>query len=236
MAAPSTPPLRVAPVTLTGRVVRLEPLGPEHLDDLAQIGLEPSLWRWITYPVRTRDDLRAYIEDALRDREAGRAMPFATIEQSSSRPIGSTRFGNIDLFNRRVEIGWTWVALAWQRSAVNTEAKLLMLRHAFDDLGCNRVEFKTDSLNVQSRSALLGIGAVEEGTLRNHMVTASDRLRHSVYYSVIASEWPAVRARLEARLAAGGGSAESASREDGRPIATAPAPGSLILPGDNETG
>src|SRR3990172_6651818 len=215
MAAPSTPPLRVAPVTLTGRVVRLEPLGPEHLDDLAQIGLEPSLWRWITYPVRTRDDLRAYIEDALRDREAGRAMPFATIEQSSSRPIGSTRFGNIDLFNRRVEIGWTWVALAWQRSAVNTEAKLLMLRHAFDDLGCNRVEFKTDSLNVQSRSALLGIGAVEEGTLRNHMVTASDRLRHSVYYSVIASEWPAVRARLEARLAAGGGSAESASREDG---------------------
>jgi RimJ/RimL family protein N-acetyltransferase len=189
------------PVTLTGSVVRLEPLGLEHLDGLAEIGLDPALWRWIGFPVRTKDDLRRYIEDALRDREAGRAMPFATIERASGRPIGSTRFGNIDLFNRRVEIGWTWVAPPWQRSAVNTEAKLLMLEHAFEDLGCNRVEFKTDSLNTQSRNALLGIGAVEEGTLRNHMVTESGRLRHSVYFSVIASEWPSVRARLERRLA-----------------------------------
>jgi RimJ/RimL family protein N-acetyltransferase len=189
------------PVTLTGSVVRLEPLGLEHLDGLAEIGLDPALWRWIGFPVRTKDDLRRYIEGALRDREAGRAMPFATIERASGRPIGSTRFGNIDLFNRRVEIGWTWVAPPWQRSAANTEAKLLMLEHAFEDLGCNRVEFKTDSLNTQSRNALLGIGAVEEGTLRNHMVTESGRLRHSVYFSVIASEWPSVRARLERRLA-----------------------------------
>ena len=199
--ATSEAPLRVEPVTLTGRVVRLEPLGLEHLDALAEVGLDPALWRWITFPVRDRDGLRGYIEEALRDREAGRAMPFATIEQSSNRPIGSTRFGNIDLFNRRVEIGWTWVAPPWQRSAVNTEAKLLMLEHAFERLGCNRVEFKTDSLNEQSRAALLGIGAVEEGILRNHMVTESGRLRHSAYYSVIATEWPVVRARLEARLA-----------------------------------
>ena len=196
----SPAPNRVEAVTLTGRVVRLEPLGLEHLDELAEIGLDPSLWRWISWPVRTKDDLRGYIEEALRDREAGRAMPFATVELSSGRPIGSTRFGNIDLFNKRVEIGWTWVGPAWQRSAVNTEAKLLMLEHAFERLGCNRVEFKTDSLNTQSRNALLGIGAVEEGTLRDHMVTESGRLRHSVYFSIIAPEWPAVRRRLEERL------------------------------------
>jgi RimJ/RimL family protein N-acetyltransferase len=194
-------PSRVDPVTLTGSVIRLEPLGLEHLDSLAEVGLDPALWRWIGFPVRTKDDLRRYIEDALRDREAGRAMPFATIHRASGRPIGSTRFGNIDLFNRRVEIGWTWVAPAWQRTAANTEAKLLMLEHAFGHLGCNRVEFKTDSLNTQSRQALLGIGATEEGTLRNHMVTESGRLRHSVYFSVIASEWPMVRSRLEERLA-----------------------------------
>ena len=172
----------------------------EHLDALAEVGLDPALWRWLAFPVRTKDGLRAYIEEALRDREAGRSMPFATVELATGRPIGSTRYGNIDLFNRRVEIGWTWVAVPWQRSAVNTEAKLLMLEHAFERLGCNRVEFKTDSLNEQSRNALLGIGAKEEGILRNHMVTETDRLRHSVYYSVIAPEWPEVRARLEQRL------------------------------------
>jgi RimJ/RimL family protein N-acetyltransferase len=198
--APS-PPTRVEPVTLSGRVVRLQPLGVEHLEPLAEVGLDPVLWRWIGFPVRTKDDLRRYIEDALRDREAGRAMPFVIIERSSGRPIGSTRFGNIDLFNRRVEIGWTWVATPWQRTGANTETKLLLVGHAFDRLACNRVEFKTDSLNTQSRQALLGIGAVEEGTLRNHMVTESGRLRHTVYFSVTAEEWPLVRTRLEERLA-----------------------------------
>ena len=197
-------PIRVEPVTLTGRAARLEPLGSEHLDGLAEIGLDPVLWRWIPFPVRTKDDLRRYIEEALRDREAGRAMAFVTVEQATNRPIGSTRYGNIDLGNRRLEIGWTWVAPPWQRSAINTEAKLLMLEHAFERLGANRVEFKTDSLNTQSRNALLGIGAIEEGTLRNHMVTESGRLRHSVYFSVIAPEWPLVRERLERRLAEGG--------------------------------
>lgn len=191
---------RVEPVTLTGSVVRLEPLGLAHLDGLADVGLDPVLWRWIPFPVRTRDDLRRYIEDALRDREAGRAMPFATIERASGRPIGSTRYGSIDLANRRVEIGWTWVAPAWQRSAVNTEAKLLMLEHAFERLGCIRVEFKTDALNAQSRSALLGIGATQEGILRQHMVTETPRLRDSVYFSILDAEWPAVKERLRARL------------------------------------
>lgn len=197
----TTPPPTIEPVTLHGRVIRLEPLSMDHFEGLTEIGLDPELWRWIGFPVRTRDDLRRYIEDGLRDRDAGRAMPFATVVAADGRPIGSTRYGNVDLFNRRVEIGWTWVARPWQRSAVNTEAKLLLLEHAFEVLGCNRVEFKTDSLNEQSRNALRGIGAVEEGILRNHMVTESGRLRHSVYYSVIVSEWPAVREGLKARLA-----------------------------------
>ena len=194
------PPAVIEPVTLVGSTIRLEPLSLDHFEGLVEIGLDPELWRWIGFPVRTRDDLRRYIEDALRDREAGRAMPFATVLLDGSRPIGSTRYGNVDLFNRRVEIGWTWVARPWQRSSVNTEAKLLLLGHAFERLGCNRVEFKTDSLNEQSRGALLGIGAKEEGILRNHMVTESGRLRHSVYYSVIRDEWPAVRDGLRARL------------------------------------
>jgi RimJ/RimL family protein N-acetyltransferase len=202
----ASPPasLRIEPVTLSGRIVRLEPLGLEHLDALAEVGLDPVLWQWITFPTRTRDDLRAYIEEALRDREAGKAMPYVTIAQSTGRPIGSTRYGNVDLFNKRVEIGWTWLTPLWQRSGANTEAKLLMLEHAFDRLGCNRVEFKTDSLNTQSRNALLGIGATHEGIFRNHMVTESGRLRHSAYYSVIREEWPEVRARLERRLEQGG--------------------------------
>ena len=196
----ATHPTTLEPVTLEGRVVRLEPLALEHLDALAEVGLDLELWRWIPFPIRTKDGLRGYVEEALRDRAAGRAMPFVTVLQQTGQPIGSTRFGNVDLANRRVEIGWTWVAQPWQRSAVNTEAKLLMLEHAFERLGCNRVEFKTDSLNEQSRNALRGIGAAEEGILRNHMVTETDRLRHSVYYSVIRSEWPAVEAHLRERL------------------------------------
>jgi N-acetyltransferase len=204
-------PLRVEPVTLTGSVVRLEPLGLEHVDALAEVGLDPVLWRWIPFPVRTKDQLRDYVETALRDREAGRAMPFVTIERASDRPIGSSRFGNIDLTNRRVEIGWTWVAPPWQRSAVNTEAKLLMLEHAFERLGCIRVEFKTDALNSQSRNALLGIGATQEGVFRQHMVTETDRLRDSVYFSILDREWPDVKVRLQERLAAGGRSGERGS-------------------------
>ena len=212
----TTPQLTIEPVTPHGRVIRLEPLSLDHFEGLTAVGLDPELWRWIGFPVRTRDDLRRYVEEALRDRDAGHAMPFATVLQADGRPIGSTRYGNVDLFNRRVEIGWTWVARPWQRSAVNTEAKLLLLEHAFEVLGCNRVEFKTDSLNEQSRNALRGIGAQEEGILRNHMVTESGRLRHSVYYSVIVSEWPAVRGHLRARLARYADEAASGAHGPGR--------------------
>jgi len=190
----------VQPVTLEGKCIRLEPLSLAHHAALCHVGLDQDVWRWITAPVRTPEEMRAYIETALAEQAAGTALPFATIERASGRAIGSTRYGNIDRSNRRVEIGWTWIARPWQRTAVNTEAKYLMLRHAFETLGCIRVELKTDSLNERSRKAILRIGAQEEGTFRNHMITASGRIRHTVYYSIIDSEWPAVKANLEEKL------------------------------------
>lgn len=188
------------PVTLEGRFVRLEPLTLAHLDQLCEIALDEDLWRWTTNQVRTCDELREYIEAALQGQQQGTALPFATIERASGRAIGSTRYGNVELRDRRVEIGWTWVGRPWQRTAVNTEAKYLMLRYAFETLGCIRVELKTDALNERSRRAIQRIGAKEEGLLRQHMITASGRLRDTVYFSVIDREWPEVKTALEARL------------------------------------
>lgn len=190
----------VQPVTLDGRIVRLEPLSLDHLDDLADVAFEGDLWRWTAVQPANRDGLRAWIEAAVRTREAGTEMAFATVDRSTGKAIGSTRFMSIVPEHRRLEIGWTWVALAWQRRGANREAKYLQLRHAFEDLGANRVEFKTDSLNERANPALLGIGATFEGTFRNHMIMPGDRLRHSNYYSVPVEDWPAVKARLEATL------------------------------------
>ncbi len=191
----------VHPVTLEGRRVRLEPMSPAHLGGLTEVGLDEELWRWTTTRIGTDAEMRAYVEAALGEQARGGALPFATVERDSGRVVGSTRFGNIDRENRKAEIGWTWIGRAWQRTAVNTEAKLLMLAHAFDVWRCVRVELKTDSLNERSRRAILRIGAKEEGTLRNHMITHTGRLRHSVYFSVIESEWPQVKADLETKLA-----------------------------------
>jgi RimJ/RimL family protein N-acetyltransferase len=150
--------------------------------------------------VHSPADMVAYVEAALAELEAGQSLPFATLDRQSGRVVGSTRFGSLDRRNLRVEIGWTWIARPWQRSPVNTEAKYLMLRYAFEELGCMRVELKTDALNERSRRAIARLGAVEEGVLRSHMVTAHGRVRDTVYYSIIAPEWPAVRARLEQRV------------------------------------
>ncbi len=188
------------PITLEGRYIRLVPLSLEHHRGLCEVGLDEELWRWTAQPVRTSEEMRAYVQTALDEQARGVALPFATIEKASGRVIGSTRYGNIDRANRRVEIGWTWLGLQWQRTAANPEAKYLMLRHSFEIWDCIRVEFKTDSLNERSRAALLRIGAKEEGVFRNHMITSTGRLRHSVYYSIIASEWPAVKAQLEEKL------------------------------------
>ena len=192
--------MAVSPVLLEGAHVRLEPLVKEHLAGLAAVGLDEELWRWIPTPVRTQEEMAAYIEAALNEQERGLALPFAIVEKATGRAIGSTRYANIDRMHHRVEIGWTWVARDWQRTPMNTEAKYLLLKHAFETLGCMRVELKTDSLNERSRAAILRIGAREEGIFRNHMTTASGRVRHTVYFSIIDSEWPAVKARLEAKL------------------------------------
>lgn len=193
---------RVEPVTLEGTQVRLEPLALAHLDGLCAVGLEPELWKWIPTEVRDRGEMQAYVELALDERRRGVSMPFATLLKADGQVVGSTRYGNVDLKNRRVEIGWTWIGKPWQRSAVNTEAKLLMLRHAFEVLGCLRVELKTDALNEKSRNAILRLGAKQEGIFRKHMLTYSGRMRDTVYFSILDNEWPALRAGLEAKLAA----------------------------------
>ncbi len=185
---------------MEGAVARLEPLTLDHVAGLTEVGLDAEIWRWTLSAVTTPGEMRTLVESALAAAAAGTEVPFVTVEVATGRVIGSTRFLSIDAQHRRVEIGYTWVAPPWQRTALNTEAKLLMLRHAFDTLGALRVEFKTDSLNERSRAALAGIGATEEGTLRNHMVTDTGRRRHSVYFSVIEEEWPRVRMHLEARL------------------------------------
>jgi RimJ/RimL family protein N-acetyltransferase len=206
MAVPTTTnPMRITtPLTLTGSHVRLEPIGEGHAEGLLAAAQDESIWRWMLAVIHTRDDLRAYLETAYRNRDAGTQYPFVTIDQASGRVIGSTRYDAIDPANRGLEIGWTWINPAWQRTAINTEAKYLMLRHAFEVMGCIRVQLKTDSLNEKSRAAIARLGAKEEGTLRNHMIiAATGRIRHSVLFSITAEEWPTVKASLEGKLAAG---------------------------------
>ncbi len=193
--------MQIEPVTLLGKRVRLEPLTIEHLSPLCEAGQDAEIWRWFTAPLLTAEDMQRWIETALGNQSEGTALPFATIEQASGRAVGSTRFGNIDTANRRAEIGWTWLGLKWQRTPLNTEAKYLMLRHAFEVWGCIRVELKTDVLNERSRAAILRLGAKQEGILRKHMITATGRIRDSMYFSILDTEWPDVKARLEEKLA-----------------------------------
>jgi RimJ/RimL family protein N-acetyltransferase len=192
--------MNVEEVTLEGARLRLEPLTQSHHAMLCAVGLDDELWRWSPKPVRTADEMAEYVALALAEQAAGRARPFAIIDKATGQAIGSTRFGAIEPAHRRVEIGWTWLARSYHRTAANTEAKYLLLRHAFETLGCIRVELKTDSLNERSRAAIRRIGAREEGILRNHMITASGRIRHTVYYSIVAEEWPEVKHGLERRL------------------------------------
>lgn len=191
----------VTPVTLEGSIVRLEPLSEAHLEGLAEVAFDPSIWRWTLVQPTEIEGLRGWVETALANRADGSEMPFVTIDIETGRPIGSTRFMSIVPEHRRLEIGWTWVAPAWQRRGANQEAKYLQLRHAFEVLEANRVEFKTDSLNEKANPALLSVGATFEGTFRNHMIMPGGRLRHSNYYSVTREEWPDRKAKLEARIA-----------------------------------
>ncbi len=199
----TTPLNIVLPLELEGSVVRLEPIRREHARlfwEVAQNDAE-DIFRWIPYPMKTPEDFERVIAKAFEEQERGESVVFATVERKSRRVIGSTRFMNIDRANRRVEIGSTWIAPAWQRTSVNTEAKYLMLRHAFEMWKCIRVELKTDALNQKSRNAILRIGAKEEGTLRRHLITWTGRVRDTVYFSILDDEWPQVKAKLGTTLA-----------------------------------
>jgi N-acetyltransferase len=189
------------PVTLEGRIVRLEPLRRDHGPALwdAQKDHVHDLFRWIPFPVLTESDSDKWMDTAFAEQERGESVVFVTVERSSGCVIGSTRYMNINRANRRAEIGSTWIAPAWQRTAVNTEAKYLMLKHAFEEQGCIRVELKTDALNQKSRNAILRIGAKEEGTYRRHLITSTGRVRDTVYFSILDSEWPEVKSKLEER-------------------------------------
>lgn len=190
-------------LVLRGRHAELRPLTEADLDGLAEVGLDASIWRWMPEPVRSRDELLNWIQSAIADREAGIAMPFTVRSASDGRIAGTTRFGNIMLAHGRVEIGWTWYGASFQRTGINTECKLLLFGHAFEVLGCTRVELKTDRRNARSRAAILRIGAKEEGTLRKHMPCADGTIRDTVYYSVLDDEWPDVKRALAARLERG---------------------------------
>jgi RimJ/RimL family protein N-acetyltransferase len=190
----------LAPVVLEGRRVRLEPLGAADAARLLPVASDRELWRLTREDGSSAEELAAYIERALAAQAQGTALPFVIVEIASGTAVGSTRFGNYERADRRIEIGWTWVGRPWQRTSVNTEAKLLLLTHAFETLGMRRVELKTDVLNQQSRRAILRLGATEEGIFREHMVTSRGRVRDSVWFSILAREWDAVKTRLTAAL------------------------------------
>jgi RimJ/RimL family protein N-acetyltransferase len=192
----------VTPVTLEGSVVRLEPIRREHAEifwEIAKDALD-DIFQWIPYRMQTREDFQTLVERIFDEQNRGESVAFATVERASGQVIGSTRFMNIDRLNRRVEIGSTWIVPAWQRTAVNTEAKFIMLRRAFEVWQCIRVELKTDALNQRSRNAILRVGAKEEGTLRKHVITWTGRVRDSVYFSILDTEWPEAKSALEQKL------------------------------------
>jgi RimJ/RimL family protein N-acetyltransferase len=191
-----------SPFSLKGTHVRLEPLRPEHAPMLWEIAKDhlSDLFQWIPYKLESLEDFQAFNRQVLDEQARGLSIPFASFEQHSNQIVGTTRYMNMDLANRKVEIGSTWIAPRWQRTVINTEAKYLMLRHAFEVWQYLRVELKTDALNERSRNAILRLGAKEEGTLRKHMLAYDGRQRDSVYFSVLDTEWPGVKARLESKL------------------------------------
>lgn len=192
--------MKIEPVILEGEFVRLEPLRIEHLEALYEVGTDETLWYWTINVVKEIGDMKKYVETALEEFARKSSLPFVTIDKNSGKVIGSTRFGNIDVKNRRAEIGWTWINSQWQRTQINTEAKLLMLTHAFEIWKCVRVELKTDALNEKSRNAIRRIGAKEEGIFRKHMLTDAGRFRDTVYFSILDKEWPGVKENLRSKL------------------------------------
>jgi N-acetyltransferase len=190
------------PVTLRGTSVRLEPLTIGHVPALTRVGLDPELWRWQPKVIATPGDMHEYVQAALDQQSKGEGLPYVIIDPTSEQVVGSTRYFDIVLRHRRLEIGATWIARSHQRTAINTEAKLLLLTHAFETLGAGKVVLKTEMLNEQSRRAILRLGAIEEGRFRRHLFTDSGRPRDMVYFSILEAEWPGVKAGLREKLQA----------------------------------
>ena len=185
---------------LEGASLRLEPLSETHLPGLVEIAFDERIWRYMLLSVKTPDDLRCWLGSALQAKAAGSTMPWATVLKAENRVIGSTRFLDLDMKHRTVEIGHTWLVPDYHGTGLNPEAKLLQLTYAFEELRMNRVALKTHHQNLQSQAAMRKMGAIEEGTFRNHYVMPDGSLRHSVWFSIIREEWPQVKSRLEERL------------------------------------
>jgi RimJ/RimL family protein N-acetyltransferase len=193
--------IAIQPIILTGEAVRLEPLGLQHLDDLIQAGSAADIWKYMPYgDMGAPGKMREFIAELLKKQAAGTDLPFCVIYRQTGKAIGMTRFLDIQPANRGLEIGGTWYVTEFQRTRVNSECKFLLLQHAFEVLGCNRVQFKTDVRNERSRRAIERIGAQFEGILREHIIMPDGTIRSSAYYSILASEWPGVKAKLSERL------------------------------------
>jgi len=192
----------IHPMTLAGKIIRLEPMTEAHVPELARLGLDPRIWQYMIYgQMNTEDDLRGWVREILRRQERGTDLPFTVIHQQSNRAIGTTRYMEIHPQHRGLEIGGTWYGMEFQGSGVNAEAKYLLLCHAFEVWRCIRVQIKTDLRNIRSQRAIERLGAIKEGVLRDHVILPDGYVRSSVIYSILESEWPAVKARLEERLA-----------------------------------
>jgi N-acetyltransferase len=193
--------MAITPVILEGRQVILEPMRMDHLTELAAVGLDAAVWRWMPIRVETPGDLQEWMEQALDQAASGRALPWVTRSKADGRIAGATRFMDVDARNRGLEIGGTWLAPAYQRTGINIEAKYLQMTHAFEVLGVLRVALKTHHGNLPSQAAIAALGARQEGVFRNHMIMPDGSLRHTVWYGITAEEWPEVKALLEKRMA-----------------------------------
>ncbi|MDF2680223.1 MAG: family N-acetyltransferase [Brevibacillus sp.] len=188
--------LNIAPVTLEGKLVRLEPLRLEHSEGLWEAGRFEEIWAYMSVKMTKPEDARTFIDSALKNEAEGTELPFVIINQSDGKIIGSTRYLNISQKDRGLEIGFTWLTPSVWRTAINTECKWLLLRHCFEELGCIRVQLKTDLRNLNSQRAIARIGGIHEGVLRNHVILPDGYIRDSVYFSIVDREWPAVQEKL----------------------------------------
>jgi len=193
--------MEISPIVLNGKLIRLEPLVEEHIEQLAEVGIDERIWGLMLYgQMQNQEDLGEWVRELLRRQSRGTDLPFTVFLQRNGKAVGCTRFMDIRPEHRSVEIGGTWYGVEYQGSGINIEAKYLLLQHAFETLGCVRVQLKTDTRNLRSQRAIERIGAVREGVLRDHLILPDGYIRSSVIYSILAAEWPEVKMNLERRL------------------------------------